>query len=63
MIIRHIKPADAQALADLIKQVENESDYMLFEPGERKTSAEAQKKKNRSYTKRRPIDYHHLGKR
>ena len=45
MIIRHIKPADAEALADLITQAENESDYMLFEPGERKTSAEAQRKR------------------
>lgn len=45
MIIRHITPADAQSLADLITQVENESDYMLFEPGERQTSAEAQLKR------------------
>ncbi|MBX9975358.1 GNAT family N-acetyltransferase [Cytobacillus firmus] len=45
MIIRHIKPADAEALAELITKVENESDYMLFEPGERKTSAEAQRKR------------------
>ncbi|KON89913.1 GCN5 family acetyltransferase [Sporosarcina globispora] len=45
MIIRHIKPADAQALADLITQVENESEYMLFEPGERQTTAEAQRKR------------------
>ncbi|MCS0669903.1 GNAT family N-acetyltransferase [Cytobacillus firmus] len=45
MIIRHIKPADAVALANLITQAENESDYMLFEPGERKTSAEAQGKR------------------
>ncbi|MBG9444380.1 GNAT family N-acetyltransferase [Cytobacillus firmus] len=45
MIIRDIKPEDAQALADLITQVENESEYMLFEPGERKTSAEAQRKR------------------
>ncbi|WP_404357764.1 GNAT family N-acetyltransferase [Cytobacillus firmus] len=45
MIIRHITPADAQSLADLITQVENESDYILFEPGERQTSAEAQLKR------------------
>ncbi|WP_282173245.1 GNAT family N-acetyltransferase [Cytobacillus firmus] len=45
MIIRHITPADAQSLANLITQVENESDYMLFEPGERQTSAEAQLKR------------------
>ncbi|EWG13004.1 GNAT family N-acetyltransferase [Cytobacillus firmus] len=45
MIIRHITPADAQSLADLITQVENESDYMLFEPGERQTSADAQRKR------------------
>ncbi|MEK3856088.1 GNAT family N-acetyltransferase [Cytobacillus sp. FSL H8-0458] len=45
MIIRHITPTDAQSLANLITQVENESDYMLFEPGERQTSAEAQRKR------------------
>jgi RimJ/RimL family protein N-acetyltransferase len=45
MIIRQITPSDAQSLADLITQVENESDYMLFEPGERQTSAEAQLKR------------------
>lgn len=45
MFIRHITQSDAQSLADLITQVENESDYMLFEPGERQTSAEAQLKR------------------
>lgn len=45
MSIRHITLSDAQSLADLITQVENDSDYMLFEPGERQTSAEAQFKR------------------
>ncbi|MBT2570835.1 GNAT family protein [Planococcus sp. ISL-110] len=39
MVIRKAVPADAAQLVDLMKHVE-ESNYMLFEPGERKTSAE-----------------------
>lgn len=44
-MIRHIKPSDAEALANLITQVENEAEYMLFEPGERQTTPEAQRKR------------------
>ncbi|MBT2690197.1 GNAT family N-acetyltransferase [Bacillus sp. ISL-47] len=44
-MIRHIKPSHAEALASLITQVENEADYMLFEPGERQTTPEAQRKR------------------
>ncbi|TWT07907.1 GNAT family N-acetyltransferase [Planococcus sp. CPCC 101016] len=39
MIIRKAVPSDAGQLAALIKHVE-ESNFMLFEPGERKTTAE-----------------------
>lgn len=39
MIIRKTVPADAEKLIELMKHVE-ESDFMLFEPGERKTDAE-----------------------
>jgi hypothetical protein len=45
MLIREIKPDDAEKLINLIKQVESESQYMLFEPGERKMSSS--EKKNR----------------
>lgn len=44
MMIRKAVPADAYQLADLMKHVE-ESDYMLFEPGERKTTAEQLEKR------------------
>ncbi len=44
-MIRYIKPSDAEALANLINQVESESEYMLFEPGERRTTPEAQQKR------------------
>lgn len=44
MIIRKAVPADAFQLAVLMKHVE-ESNFMLFEPGERKTTAEQLEKR------------------
>lgn len=44
MIIRQAIPADAKKLVELIKHVED-SGTMLFEPGERKTTAEQFKKR------------------
>jgi RimJ/RimL family protein N-acetyltransferase len=45
MLIREIKPADAGSFINLIKRVENESEFMLLEPGERKMLEEEQKKR------------------
>lgn len=45
MLIREIKPEDAESLVNLIMQVEAEAEYMLMEPGERKISAEQQRKR------------------
>ena len=45
MLIREIKPDDAERLANLIKSVERESQYMLFESGERNTGPEQQRKR------------------
>lgn len=39
-MIREIILEDAEKLANLIKQVESESEYMLFEASERKTTAQ-----------------------
>ncbi|WP_417900431.1 GNAT family N-acetyltransferase [Bacillus haimaensis] len=39
MIVRKVLPEDADNLADLIKKVE-ESNFMLFNPGERKVTGE-----------------------
>ncbi|NRD78592.1 GNAT family N-acetyltransferase [Bacillus sp. BRMEA1] len=44
MIIREIKPEDAENFINLIKQVETEANFMLMESGERKTTAEQQSK-------------------
>jgi len=44
MIIREINEQDALALGNLIRQVENESEFMLMEPDERKIDVEQQKK-------------------
>ena len=44
MLIREIKPDDAENLVNLIKRVETEAEYMLMESGERKTSPEQQRK-------------------
>ncbi|MGE7763256.1 N-acetyltransferase family protein [Peribacillus sp. NPDC097895] len=44
MLIREIKPEDAESFDLLMKQVETEADFMLMEPGERKGSPEQQRK-------------------
>ncbi|ANU13132.1 GNAT family acetyltransferase [Planococcus halocryophilus Or1] len=44
MIIRKVVPADAEQLVALMKHVE-ESNHMLFEPGERKTTSEQLQKR------------------
>lgn len=43
MNIRHVTVDDAEALAHLILQVEKESEFMLFETGERTLDAEQQR--------------------
>lgn len=43
MNIRHATVDDAKRLAALILQVESESDYLLFEAGERKLTPEQQR--------------------
>ena len=45
MIIREIKLNDAECLVNLIKQVESQSQYMLFESGERTIGTEQQEKR------------------
>ncbi|SDM64522.1 GNAT family N-acetyltransferase [Bacillus sp. OK048] len=45
MLIREIKLADAERFVNLIKQVENESKFMLFESGERRITPEEQVKR------------------
>jgi hypothetical protein len=45
MLIREIKPNDAARLVNLIKKVERESQFMLFESGERKIGPEQQAKR------------------
>ncbi|GAA0466128.1 GNAT family N-acetyltransferase [Alkalibacillus silvisoli] len=44
MIIREVKSADSEKLSTLIQQVDQSSDYMLWEPGERNISPENQLK-------------------
>ncbi|CEG32494.1 GNAT family N-acetyltransferase [Peribacillus castrilensis] len=44
MLIREVKPEDAESFDWLMKQVETEADFMLMEPGERKGSSEQQRK-------------------
>ncbi|MED3572737.1 GNAT family protein [Cytobacillus praedii] len=44
MVIREITTDDAYAFTELMKQVENEAEYMLMEPGERKGTPEQIKK-------------------
>ncbi|WEG14467.1 GNAT family N-acetyltransferase [Pullulanibacillus sp. KACC 23026] len=44
MLIREIRIDDAENLITLIKEVEDQSDFMLMEAGERKTTPEQQQK-------------------
>ncbi|OLS36889.1 GNAT family N-acetyltransferase [Bacillus sp. MRMR6] len=44
MHIREIKIGDERQLLELIQEVENHSEYMLFEPGERHATIESQRK-------------------
>ncbi|WP_462413519.1 N-acetyltransferase family protein [Neobacillus sp. Marseille-QA0830] len=42
MIIRKIKPSDAENYLELCRKLDTETRFMLFEPGERKTTLEQQ---------------------
>jgi hypothetical protein len=44
MLVREATPLDATELAELIQQVENTSQYMLWEPGERTIQPNQQQK-------------------
>ncbi|WP_421385299.1 GNAT family N-acetyltransferase [Bacillus salacetis] len=44
MIIREIEIQDAERFINLVKEVENHSEFMLMGPGERKTTPEQQKR-------------------
>jgi RimJ/RimL family protein N-acetyltransferase len=44
MVIREIHTEDAEELMNLIREVEEHSEFMLMEPGERQTSVEQQRK-------------------
>jgi len=48
MFIREIRLDDAESLIKLIKEVERNSDFMLMGAGERKTTAEQQRKQIKS---------------
>ena len=45
MNISKAKPDDAEALVNLFNQLEDETNFILFEPGERNITVEEQAKK------------------
>ena len=45
MFVREIREPDAESLVALIKQVEEESEFMLMEPGERQITPEQQQQR------------------
>ncbi|SMO48561.1 GNAT family N-acetyltransferase [Melghirimyces algeriensis] len=47
MNIRHIQTRDAERFLHLIQQIDSESEFMLYEAGERKTTLEQQQQKIR----------------
>jgi len=52
MLTREIKVEDAERFVELIKEVESEADFMLMEAGERKITAEHQRKQLEQIEKR-----------
>ncbi|MCL6271595.1 GNAT family N-acetyltransferase [Sansalvadorimonas sp. 2012CJ34-2] len=44
MQIRAVQPGDGQPLAELLNTLDNETRFMMMEPGERNTSTEEQEK-------------------
>ena len=51
MIIRTICKSDAEQFLNLCKQLDDETQFMLLEPGERKTTLEEQRIKLKSSSK------------
>ena len=49
MIIREITEADAEAFLKLARQIDDETRFMMFEPGERQTTVEQQAEWIRGY--------------
>lgn len=45
MLIREIKLEDAEGFVSLVKEVEEDTDFMMMEAGERRISAEQQRKR------------------
>ncbi len=45
MKIRQVSPDDAEAIVNLMKEVEEDASFMLLESGERKTTVEEQRKR------------------
>jgi RimJ/RimL family protein N-acetyltransferase len=52
MKIRKLVPEDGEAFAQLIQDVENESSYMLFGPGERNVSEDIQRRMIEAFSSR-----------
>jgi RimJ/RimL family protein N-acetyltransferase len=52
MLIREIKVEDAERFVELIMEVESKADFMLMEAGERKITAEQQRKQLEQIEKR-----------
>ena len=51
MFVRKVRESDAESLVALIKQVEEESEFMLMEPGERQITPEQQQQRIHSIKK------------
>lgn len=50
MIIRKVEPSDAESIVKLFNKLDSETTYMLFEPGERKTTVEEQENICKEFT-------------
>ena len=50
MITRKVEPSDAEPIVKLFNKLDFETTYMLFEPGERKTTVEEQENICKEFT-------------
>lgn len=51
MIIRPVKPQDSQGFLDMLKQLDRETSFMMFEPGERTTTVKDMEETLRNMSK------------
>ena len=53
IVVRQVREDDARDFLDLLAKLDNESEFMMLEPGERRTTAEEQRERIKSILSRK----------